>query len=284
MREVPPPSVVTRTASDGYPIAVAHWPARGDQKGRVVMLHGVQSHFGWYGRLGEYLASAGYEVHMPDRRGSGHNERDRGDTPSLNRLIADLTELLTDLRAQTPQAPIVLGGISWGGKLAIVTTGRRPDLVDAVALLCPGLTPRVGVSIRERLNIFFAYFFQPLKTFVIPLADPALFTADPDAQAYIAADPLSLRAGTARLMAASSILDIGVRRRVRQLAKPVLLMLAGHDRIVDNGKTLALMARARKAALTTIEYPDAHHTLEFEPDPLEHHRALAAWLDKTLSS
>jgi alpha-beta hydrolase superfamily lysophospholipase len=282
MTEVPPPEILVQYASDGYPIEAAFWPARGTMKGRVVVLHGVQSHYGWYGRLGEFLSSAGYEVHMPDRRGSGHNTRDRGDTPRMGRLIEDIVEYLTELRKRTPAVPIVLGGISWGGKLAIVGTGRRPDLVDALVLLCPGLTPRVGVTLGERFQIFFSYLFNPLRTFLIPLANPALFTANPDAQAYIAADPLSLRAGTARLMGASTILDIGVRRRVPQLAGPVLLMLAGQDRIVDNARTLALMQRARKARLARIEYPEAHHTLEFEPDPTRHARDLVAWLDQTL--
>src|SRR5437763_11262490 len=111
----------TRTAADGYPIHVLTWPASGAVRGRVVVVHGVQSHSGWYHRLGRTLAEAGYEAHFPDRRGSGANREDRGHAPSARRLIADLAEYLKTLRDADPAPPLVLAGISWGGKLATIT-------------------------------------------------------------------------------------------------------------------------------------------------------------------
>ncbi len=45
----------------------------------VVMLHGIQSHSGWYEGSGEHLAQAGVSVLAPDRRGSGMNGEARGD-------------------------------------------------------------------------------------------------------------------------------------------------------------------------------------------------------------
>ena len=45
--------VRTFTASDGYPLHVAVWPADSARaKGQVVVLHGVQSHSGWYHTAG----------------------------------------------------------------------------------------------------------------------------------------------------------------------------------------------------------------------------------------
>src|SRR3954465_8366407 len=138
------PRVETQRASDGYEIHVAVWPAQAALRGLVVVLHGVQSHGGWYHGLGRTLAGAGYEAHFPDRRGSGANRRDRGHTPSAGRLVRDVAERLGALRERDATPPIVLAGISWGGKLAVVTAGRHPELIDALALICPGLHPRVG--------------------------------------------------------------------------------------------------------------------------------------------
>src|SRR5438309_6017869 len=115
------PRVETQRASDGYLIHVAVWPATGPVRGRVVVLHGVQSHGGWYHRLGRTLADAGYETHFPDRRGSGANRVDRGHAPSARRLVADLAERLRSLRDPDRATPLVLAGISWGGKLALIT-------------------------------------------------------------------------------------------------------------------------------------------------------------------
>ena len=98
---------------------------------------------------GRTLAEAGYEAHFPDRRGSGANRHDRGHTPSTGRLIDDVAEHLASPPRGRPATPIALAGISWGGKLAVVTAAERPDLVDALALICPGLHPRVG-RLRRR--------------------------------------------------------------------------------------------------------------------------------------
>src|SRR4051812_13106706 len=235
--------IATWRASDGYPIHVASWPTTGPPRGRVVVLHGVQSHGGWYHRLGRTLSESGYEAHFPDRRGSGANRLDRGHTPSTGRLLDDVAEYLARLRQQEPPAPIALAGISWGGKLAVVTAAKRPDLVDALALICPGLHPRVDVSRRERWEIALAYFLHPRKTFPIPLSDPALFTSSREGQTFIAEDPLGLRAATARLLAASAMVDRMVDRVPPRVRQPSLLMLAGRDRIVDNDRTLAYFGR-----------------------------------------
>lgn len=268
-------------ASDGYPLVVARWPAVGGvPRGQVVVIHGVQSHGGWYHGLGQTLSEQGYDVSIPDRRGSGANTRDRGHASSAGRLIKDVVEWLTAIKEQAPGSPRGLVGISWGGKLAMLAAARRPDLVDDLALVCPGLHPRVGVSRRERLAIFGAFLFNRRKPFPIPLADPALFTDNPDRQAYIAADPLSLREATASLLAASVIIDRLVARARTRVRTRTLLMLAGRDRIVDNARTLRYFERMTVPDRTLIEYPDGCHTLEFDPDPTRYALDLAAWLGR----
>ncbi len=267
-------------ASDGYPLHVRIWPGVSHPRGQVVVLHGVQSHGGWYHRLGHSLASAGYSTSFPDRRGSGANSRDRGHARSARRLNLDLLEWLRALRAEHPGLPIALAGISWGGKLAVIGASRHPELVDALALICPGLHPRVGVSRRERLHIAWAFFTNRRKTFAIPLSDPALFTDSTEGQSFIAADPYSLRQGTAGLLAASFFIDRLVALAPARIRQPALLMLAGKDRIVDNTRTLAYFERLASADRTVIEYPEGHHTLEFDPDPARYALDLIAWLDR----
>jgi alpha-beta hydrolase superfamily lysophospholipase len=280
------PQVETQLASDGYAIHVAVWPAPAalPLRGRVVVIHGVQSHSGWYHRLGRTLADAGYEAHFPDRRGSGANRADRGHAPSAWRLIADLAEWLKTLRDREPALPLALAGISWGGKLAVITAATHPELVDALALICPGLQPRVGVTAGERLRIAWAYLTNRYKTFPIPLSNPELFTASPEGRAFIAADRFALHAGTAGLLAASSFIDIRLRRARKHVHQPILLMLAGKDRIVDNGRTRAVVETMASTTKTIIEYPVAHHTLEFEPDPARYARDLIGWLDRALAN
>ena len=277
------PEVRSFVASDGYPLHVALWPAAVAARGHVVVLHGVQSHGGWYHRLGRSLSSAGYVTSFPDRRGSGANTRDRGHTPSARRLIRDLMEWIQQLRSEQPGIPVAVAGISWGGKLAVILAAWHPELVDALALICPGLHPRVGVTAGERVKIAWALVTNRRKTFPIPLSDPALFTDSPEGQAFIAADPLSLHEATAALLAASVLIDRLVARTPSRIKQSALLMQAGRDRIIDNERTLAFFILLAEGYKEVILYPEGHHTLEFDPDPDQYARDLIAWLDRRLA-
>ena len=271
-------------ASDGYTFRVARWRAAGEPQGRVVVLHGVQSHSGWYHGLGSRLAAAGYDVSFPNRRGSGPNHEDRGHAPSALRLVNDVAEWIERLKEEDPDSPVALAGISWGGKIAVLTAVRRPDVVDALALICPGLEPQVGVTFAEKLRIAKAVFTNRRKTFPIPLADPALFTDDAEKQEFIRNDPLGLRQATAGLLLASFLIDRMIRRAPRKLVQPTLLMLGGRDRIVDNARTKAYFDRVAAVDRRVIEYPDGCHTLEFDPDPGLYARDLIDWLGPRLAT
>jgi alpha-beta hydrolase superfamily lysophospholipase len=63
---------------------------------------------------------------------------------------------------------------------------------------------------------------------------------------------------------------------VRKWDLPVLVLLAGQEKIVDNARTRAWADR-RLRKKQVIEYPGAYHTLEFEPDTTWRDHFLA-WL------
>jgi len=255
----------TFIAGDGYPWNYRHYPATGEGRALVVGLHGIQSHGGWYTHSCQRLAAEGFPVWFLDRRGSGLNQPARGDAPSFRRLLDDIAEFLHHLRQQRPSKKIFLCAISWGGKLAAALPARHPGLVDGLALLCPGFCPRIRPPLGQRLRIFLWRWLRPARLFPIPLNDPELFTATPRWLEFLRQDPLALHQATARLLFESLRLDVYLWRTVGRLALPVLLQLAGRDRIIDNARTRSFVGRFAEAT-RILEYPEAHHTLEFEPD------------------
>ena len=138
-------TIQTYTSSDGYCWRYRRYPAVGPPRGRVVALHGIQSHGGWYTASCRHLAEAGYAVDFLDRRGSGLNQAARGDTPSFRRLLADIAEFVR----QDAAPPFVLG-ISWGGKLAVALEQFHPGLTCGLLLMTPGVCPRVRPPFRQR--------------------------------------------------------------------------------------------------------------------------------------
>ena len=250
-------------ASDSYEFIVRRYPAAGTVRGRIVFLHGIRSHGGWYEASSRAIAEAGFEVHFLDRRGAGLNTVQRGDCPSFHRIVDDVIEYLSPFQQVIPT---FLAGISWGGKTAVAVDIRKPGLVTGVALLCPGLKPIVRLPLARRLRIALASQVRPTKRFPIPLNSVDLFTDNPEGREWIRTDPHGLTHATARFLFESFRFDLWLKKHLNEVTSKVLVLLAERDKIIDNVKTRKyLEPMSRVKSLELIEYPQAGHTLEFEP-------------------
>jgi alpha-beta hydrolase superfamily lysophospholipase len=253
-----------------------------DPIGHVIVIHGIISHSGWYLKTGDHLASLGLDVHSLDRRGSGLNTDRRGDVPSHETWITDVTEYVCSI---PPTAPIILIGISWGGLLATAVAKRLSEQASnrpsGLALLCPGFFSRKGTGRVQHLAVRIANSvgLGNLR-FPVPLRDPELFTAVADKIAYIRDDPQTLREVTLRLASASADLYHQTIHHARRIETPTLLMLAGRDAIVHNEPVRAFVQKHFGDNPQVIEYPLASHTLEFEADTSEYLRDLGDWCVK----
>jgi acylglycerol lipase len=277
-----PGRVVTWRAADDVVLRGREWTPTGDiaPRGLILFLHGIQSHSGWYAWTCGNLARVGYRVLAPDRRGSGMNEGVRGHAMSATQWIDDTTGWLREAKPRTGQRAALLG-VSWGAKLAVATARRHPELVDALALLYPGLYSRFELRWHQRWRLAVARRIGLWhKRIPIPLDDPALFTDEPAWREFIRHDPLSLREMTVGFLAATLDLD-ELARGALGLVQPLLLMTARRDAIVDNAKTVDWFAQQPAADKTLLDY-DGCHTLEFESCREAVLTDLIRWLDRTL--
>jgi alpha-beta hydrolase superfamily lysophospholipase len=268
------PTLHTTTASDGYRWHYRRFAPPGELIGRVIFLHGIQSHGGWYPRSCSKIAAAGYEVFFLDRRGCGLNQEARGDIPSFRRALDDVAEFI---RTMPTDKPRLMGAISWGGKLGVAFQYRHPGLVDGLALLCPGFFPVIRPGFFTRMRIGRCALTSPTRKFPIPLNDPTLFTESEPAREFLRNDPLALHEATARMLFQSNSLDLYLRRAWKWVKVPTLLLLAERDRIIDNAKTRRY-AENFPGPKQVIEYPRAQHTLEFEPEGHPFANDLLQWM------
>ncbi len=259
--------IATFRASDGYSFYYRRYAAVGRPRARLVFLHGIRSHGGWYMRSCAAFAAAGFEVFFLDRRGAGLNTARRGDTPSFRRLLDDVAEFVQGLRTERGYLPVFVCGISWGGKLAVGLPYRKPGLLDGLVLLCPGLAPKIAPPLPKRLRIALASRLRPDRRFPIPLNEPELFTASPEGQKFIDADPHGLRQATARFLFSSFALDIYLKRAAKRVTVPTLLTLAEHDRIIDNARTREKVVCRSPASLKSSNIP-AHTTRSSSSRPI----------------
>ncbi len=267
-----PHTIESYEASDSYALHLRRWqPVDDNPVAHVVALHGIQSHSGWYAYSASRMCQAGFDVHFLDRRGSGLNETRRGHATHPDRLVNDVCQYLRRLkheeRVGKEPLPVILLGVSWSGKLATTIAARRRDLVDALGLLYPGIHSRVRPSRSQVLKLNMAlmkgygYYAVP-----IPLTDATLFTGDQYWQEFIRQDALALHKASLSLLSASRRLDEIAQNEGSDATCPVLMMLAGQDRIIDNNRVKAFLHQMQSRDKWLIEYPAAAHTLEFELD------------------
>lgn len=264
--------------SDRYEAAARLWSPP-SPRGAVLYLHGIQSHGLWFQASAARLAEAGFAVLLPDRRGSGRNEIERGHASSARLLLRDVADGLDELHVRTGLAQFHLLGVSWGGKLAAAFLGHAPARVASLTLVAPGLFPQVDIPLTQKIRIGLAAVVARRSPVDIPLDEPELFTAHPARQEFIRSDSLKLRRATVAFMLASRALDGRVAGLARQSRGcPLRVFLAGRDRIIDNEKTTAFIRSLPWPTRELVEYPEASHTIEFEPDPRPFFDDLAAWL------
>ena len=256
------PRIVHFRAHDGYVFAVRVWEPD-YPVARIVCLHGIISHGGWYLSSCNNLASSGFAVHFLERRGSGINPAARGDVDRYETWLNDVEQYMSSL---PPNVPRLLIGISWGGKLATAVLRRCRHLIDGLGLICPGLFALKGANAwqRQSLTLIGKTPWRTRKV-AIPLQEPSLFTQDRDWQEYIRTDPLALRRITIRFALADQQLSKYATTLNESLSRPCLLMLAGKDRVIDNGLVRRFVAHHGGTMPRIVEYDDATHTFEFDP-------------------
>ncbi len=270
-------------ADDGKELAcVVHRPSRPDP-GRAVFLyvHGIESHSGWFDEAAERIAARGYPVIALDRRGSGINRENRGfisgHVERGVRLVDDIHRAVSIERASGKVDKIYLIGLSWGGKYSMAYDAVYPAEVDGMILITPGMKPKVDLSMAEKAAVFTDVIFAPERQHRIPI-EPEMFTTDPEQLAYIKNDPLKLHTVSAAFMWQSLQMGRLVAKADHGKHPPMLVFLAGKDRIIDNQATRDFVTRDPSREVKIIEYPDQTHSIQLDA-PGRLARDIVRWIE-----
>jgi acylglycerol lipase len=269
------PAEVIRTVDceGGYRLQFRVWPAKGLPVATLVLVNGMMSHSGWFRELAKLLSAMQINVVGADRRGSGLNQRDRGDAPSREMLLSDLLRIVDQ---EAKGVPVYLVGWCWGAVLAVNAALEFGSKFKGLALLAPGLFPSAQIKRAIQVNIeALQHTTSPPRLLPSPMKEE-MFTDMPEFRELIARDVLAVRDFTPRFVEISRQMQLFAAARLAQLAHPVLLLLAAHDQVVDNKTTLARFQKLRRAAVTSMTLP-CNHGMQFEA-PQEIASNIKNWL------
>lgn len=283
------PTPETFLTRDGLKLVRRRWLVS-SPVGTVVLVHGISEHSARYAHVADRLNTWGWSVEAYDQRGHGDSPGQRGALKQVDDLLADLGALVSEVRAERPDGPLVLLGHSLGGLVvgryaAGHTQRKRPAWlapVDAVVMISPALTankppPAFLVNALDRL-------WPSLSLSTRLSFDPHTISRDPAVvQAYLA-DPRIHLCITPRL--ARFIMEAGAftLARAPHWMLPSLLLYAGADRIVDPRGSVQFAQRSPSGLVSWQAFGEHAHELFNDIDQDEVFGALGHWLHAQLGT
>jgi acylglycerol lipase len=107
-------------------IFVRSWTPR-DARAVVVLVHGFNSHSGYYIRTGEALAARGFAAYALDLRGRGRSDGDRFYIDSMSEFVQDVATVVSLAKLRHPGLPTFLLGHSAGGVVSCLYVLEHQD-------------------------------------------------------------------------------------------------------------------------------------------------------------
>lgn len=232
-------------------------------KAAVLLLHGFPEHGLLYDELAKRLAADGYVVYAPDMRGLGRAYmRGEKKVEYFEHADYDVATLAERIRKEHKGIPLVVGGESMGGALAIRLAATRPELVDAVMVSGPALklehhyarlipNSLVNVLTLRKVKVDFS---GQLKEF---------FSADDRVVKELLLDPLVRKSFDVSELLQARRFPKTTEKYVGEIPadKPVFVLQAADDRQTDPRVLRLFDAKLKSRSITYVIYGSGGHTL-----------------------
>jgi alpha-beta hydrolase superfamily lysophospholipase len=233
-----------------------------------------------------------------DLQGFGRSGGARGDLSGIRAPVEDLSlflrqERMYDAQRAAPEpilvegAPVparfgrpqVLLGHSFGGLVALLVLLWHPDTLDALIASSPALKLRelpVHLKVLQKVMSWVA----PHLILDVP-GDKSKVCSDPVLLQRYEQDPLCHRFISAAFVSAMAEGRRELLRLGAELDRPILLLEAGEDVVVDPDGCEPLWAAIRPGVLERHRLDGFYHEIFHDRDRAEAERLAAQWLDRT---
>jgi alpha-beta hydrolase superfamily lysophospholipase len=219
-------------ADDGLSLFYRHRSAA-NESARLVIAHGLGEHSGRYAHVMDRMADAGISVWAMDHRGHGRSEGRRGHVDTIDQYVNDFRKFVAIAGNNMPeQRRCFLLGHSMGGLIVLRCAEIFPDIAHGVIASSPGLNPGMRVPLIKGTVAKILSRIWPALTFDNELNSDFLSHDTGVVTAYTN-DPLVHRSITARWFTEFLNAMAATRQNAANIQIPVLMQVAGDDRLVD---------------------------------------------------
>lgn len=284
------------TGHGGTALAYARWE-HPRPRGRVVIVHGYGEHGERYRHTAHWLNGLGWSVSAMDHRGFGRSGGVRGDAVGIHAPVEDLAFFLRHERRWDvervgqgppmdgdvplpfpPVCPQVVLGHSFGGLVALLTLLWHADTLDGLILSSPAVGLRPFPVLLKAMQTVLVH-LAPHRPLDLP-NDKALVCSDPVLVQDYWDDPLCHRFITAGFVAAmaegrAELLPLGA-----ELDRPMLLLEADEDTVVDPDGSEELWGAIRPGLLSRHRLEGFRHEVFHDLLRAEAESLAGPWLER----
>ncbi|WP_300392918.1 alpha/beta hydrolase [Henriciella sp.] len=157
------PDTNTFTSFDGAALGLTVWKADQPEPDYVVVgLHGMNDYANAFHMAAPWLAERGVTTYAYDQRGFGRSVH-RGIWPDPDLMRQDLRTAIKVAKANYPDTPLAVIGISMGGAVAMTVFGsdNPPEAVDRLILSGPGLRGWGAINSLYKASLWLSTHVRP---------------------------------------------------------------------------------------------------------------------------
>lgn len=244
--------------AEGLEIFFRCWRPAGQARGVVVIVHGFNSHSGYYGWVAEQLVESGLSVYAPDLRGRGRSDGERFYVKDFADYVDDVARMVAMARQREPGLPVYVLGHSAGGVVACVYT--LDNQAHLAGLICESFAFQVPAP-DFVLAVLSGISHLAPHAHVLALKNRD-FSRDPSAIKAMDDDPLiAHETQPTRTVAEMVRADERLKKEFPRITLPVLILHGTADKATKPGGSRFFYDTAGSADKTLKLYEGHYHDL-----------------------
>jgi alpha-beta hydrolase superfamily lysophospholipase len=264
----------------GLKIFTRNWrPESRPARGVVVLVHGFNSHSGYYQWVAEQLVARDLAVYALDLRGRGRSDGERFYVQRFADYVSDVDAVVTRAKAREPGLPVFLLGHSAGGVVAcIYTLEHQAELAGLISESFAHEVPAPDFALAVMKGL--SHVAPHAHVVKLKNAD---FSRDPKLVEQMNEDPLiAHEVQSTQTMAELVRADERLKKEFPRIELPVLILHGTADKATKPAGSKRFYEMAGSSDKTLKLYEGHYHDLLNDIDKQIVMNDILAWLDAHL--
>ena len=266
-------------SDDGLNIFTRSWHPEGRPRGVVMLVHGFNSHSGYYTWVADRLAADGLAVYALDLRGRGKSDGERFYVAKFEDYVNDLAKFIEMVKSREAGLPVYLLGHSAGGVVSCVYALEHQE--ELAGFICESFAFQVPAP-DFALAVFKGLSHVAPHAHILRLKNKD-FSRDPKAVAAMDQDPLiAHETQPTQTLAEMVRADERLERGFSTITLPLLILHGTSDKATRPSGSQFFYDNAASTDKTLKLYEGAYHDLLNDTDKTTVMADIKSWIDERL--